>query len=92
MRLPRSTPLEIFPSPVRSTANISLSSAVFAGTRAKLSVLDQQGRLIERVDALSQKGRDYRWRWQAGRMPSGLYIVRVEAAGKTYAKNVIVMR
>ena len=92
VRMTRLTPLEIYPNPVRAMAGIGLSAAVFGNKEVNVTIVDQRGRLIERRSLRIEANRDSRLTWDAGRYSSGLYIVRVEAAGKSFSKSVIVMR
>jgi hypothetical protein len=78
------SPMQVFPNPVRSAAEIRLAKE-YAGV--VISVLDQRGRIVERMDA-----RGSRATWNAAWLPSGVYVLRAQGSRGVLAKKVVLMR
>ena len=78
------------PNPTRGRARISYSLSQSGHVR--LSVYDVQGRLIARpVDEVRPAG-NHLTIWEPGSRGLGLYIVRLEYAGRSLAKRLVVIR
>jgi hypothetical protein len=85
-------PLAVFPNPVRSAAGIHLAPAVFNGKDVSISILDQRGRVVQRFAVRPESNRDFSAAWQAERFPTGVYLIRAEASGRSWSKTVVVIR
>jgi len=80
----------VAPNPLRSHA--ALAYVVPAAARVRLSVVDVQGREVERLaDGMRAPGR-YTAVLDAGRLAPGLYFVRLQAAGAELSRRVVVIR
>ena len=71
-------------------------TAVFDTTRVRLSVVDVLGReTAVLVDGVRPAGRhELRWdgRGRRGAAPTGMYFMRMEAAGRTFMKRFVMTR
>jgi len=85
-----------YPNPFNSTTTIRYTLPV-AG-EASLRIFDLSGRevatLVEKRAQQSppSRGGPYAVTWDAGNMPAGVYVVRLEGAGKAEAKKVVLVR
>ncbi|HVP38552.1 MAG TPA: FlgD immunoglobulin-like domain containing protein [Candidatus Saccharimonadales bacterium] len=87
--------LALSPTPFKETCCITLAGA--AGERVEVEVLDVTGARVRCVWAGAVEGPARSWSWDgttdAGRaVPSGIYLVRVRAAGWTLTRKAVRMR
>ena len=82
--------LPVSPTPVRGSASIGF--VLPRECEARLEVFDTRGRLIARLaDGLLPAGR-HQARWDAARLGSGVYFVRLCAAGESRTGRAVVIR
>jgi hypothetical protein len=82
--------LPVSPTPVRSGASIGF--VLPREGEARLEVFDTRGRLVARLaDGRLPAGR-HRVRWDAAALESGVYFVRLRAAGECRTRRAVVIR
>jgi hypothetical protein len=80
----------IYPSPFNSTTTVRFG--IDKNDRARLHVYDLTGRLVTTLFDRSQAIGNHRVVWDASRVPSGLYIIRLESAGRQEVRKVALIR
>jgi hypothetical protein len=81
--------VSVYPNPLNSTATFTYSVAPrFAGL-VELGIYDLSGRLVERFDYGLQTAGEHRVVWNADNARTGVYMLRLEAAGQVQARKVV---
>ncbi|NQU05153.1 MAG: carboxypeptidase regulatory-like domain-containing protein, partial [Calditrichaeota bacterium] len=80
----------IYPSPFNSTTTVRFG--IDKNDRARLHVYDLTGRQVTTLFDRSQAIGNHRVVWDASLMPSGLYIMRLESAGRQEVRKVALIR
>src|SRR5262245_26891384 len=82
------------PSPNPSRGPTDLGYSLPASGRARLTVHDVMGRTVALlVDGIEEAGpHTTRWEISGGRMPSGVYVARLEFAGRVETRRIAVTR
>lgn len=79
-----------YPNPARSATTLAFSLGE-PGT-ARLDVYDVAGRLVTRVVDERLAAGEHRRTWSTEGLPSGVYLVRLRAEGRTESRKVVVLR
>ncbi len=79
-----------YPNPFNPSTQIQY--ALRESAHVRLSVFDLMGREVARlVDGIRAAG-SYSLNWEAGDLPSGIYLYRMEAGGSTDMKSMVLLR
>lgn len=87
---PEAFAVSSYPNPFNPVATIEYQVPVSG--RIKLSVYNAQGRLIETLVNGHQEPGRYRVTFDASTLASGLYLYRMEAAGRTWAEPMLLIK
>lgn len=79
-----------WPNPFKERTRIEYRLA--RAGRVRLEVFDVQGRRVARLHEGDRPAGVHRVEWEAGSLPSGLYLCRIEAAGASQAEKLILLR
>ena len=79
-----------FPNPFNSAATIEFSLP--AVREARLGLWDLSGRMVRVLAQGSYSAGIHRMTLEAGSLPSGLYILRLEAAGESAQRKILLMK
>ena len=79
-----------YPNPFN--ANTLISYQLTQESRVKLVVLDALGREVEVILNQVQKAGDYRLNWNAERLESGIYFIRLMAGNKTTVRKCLLIK
>jgi hypothetical protein len=82
---------DVFPNPVRATADLRLSSSFVNGKQVRISVLDQQGRVVQGFQGRPDQGKGFSATWRPGGLPSGVYVLRAETGTETLVKKAVLL-
>jgi hypothetical protein len=82
------------PNPFNASTRVqySLPSDMKSPCRVKLSVYDAGGRLIRTLDEGVKNAGGHAVAWDASALPSGVYLFRLEAAGRTLVRRGVLIR
>jgi hypothetical protein len=82
---------QLSPNPTHGEATIAF--VLPTPTRVRVTIFDIQGRLVARpLDAMRPAGRN-EVRWSESVAPSsGVYVVRIDAGGRSVSRRLIVVR
>lgn len=82
--------LSSYPNPFNSTTTISVNLP--SNAFAKLTIIDVNGRIVQELWNGNLDAGLHNFQWQAsGGTPSGLYLVRFTATGKTISSKIILL-
>lgn len=88
--LPQELTINVYPNPFNSSATFTFTLP--RTTPVTLTVFNTLGQRVREVNLGPMAAGEYRYVFDAGGLPSGLYLARVEAAGLTETKKVVLMR
>ncbi len=84
------TTLAVFPNPARGAATVRYGLA--AGGEVRLDVVDALGRTVAVLVDEVQAAGSYAARVPLGRVPAGVYLLRLRSAGRTETQRLTVVR
>ncbi len=81
---------EIYPIPFNS--RLTINFGIDIAEPARLAVYDMQGREVTKLFDGTPKIGNYKAVWDAGRVSSGVYVVRLESAGRVKVAKVVMVK
>ncbi|MBU0507411.1 T9SS type A sorting domain-containing protein [bacterium] len=87
---PTSFQLDIYPNPFNSTTTFAFSLP--RSSPVTLSVFNTLGQRVRDVNLGGLAAGEHRYLFDAGDLPSGLYLARIEAVGTTRTQKVVLIR
>jgi outer membrane protein assembly factor BamB len=84
--------VRVFPQPAVNKTNISVSG--MNTSRANLTIVDLQGRLIESKTAseASKNGSEFFWEWNVENVNEGLYLYQIQDGNKSMKGKMIIIK
>lgn len=86
----RPSPLSVYPSPFRATATVSYHLDTPSAVR--IAVFDVRGRQVRGTVLPKQPAGDHVWKLSGEGMPSGVYLLRLEAGGFMWQQTLVRIR
>jgi hypothetical protein len=81
------------PNPFNSTVTISYNLSTKSALSAlNVSIFDLSGRLVERLFTGHQPAGEHSLVWNAEGVRAGVYLIRLEGAGRVEARKVVLVR
>jgi hypothetical protein len=87
---PKDVELEVSPNPFNSTALISYS--VPRAGEVKVSIFDITGRLVCVLEDRMEEAGEHRVTWNAEGMASGIYFAKLQTAGQSVTRKMVLLR
>jgi len=88
--LPQQISVNVYPNPFNSSATFSFTLP--RTTPVTLSVFNTLGQRVRDMDFGQMAAGEHRYVFEAGALPSGVYLARVEATGRMETRKVVLMR
>jgi len=87
---PRHFRLDVYPNPFRD--EVSLSLRLWTPGRVRISVFDLAGRQVDDIDCGFLGAGLHRLSWKGSELPAGIYLVRLDAQGRSLVRKVLHLR
>ena len=76
----------------KNVKRIITAKEVFVnGKQVRISVLDQQGRVVQGFQGRPDQGKGFSATWRPGGLPSGVYVLRAETGTETLVKKAVLL-
>lgn len=88
--IPENYQLSIFPNPFNNELTIKIPITKVGNT--KISIYNIQGKLVDKYNLQNINKGFYEFHWNAYKLSSGLYIIRVDNANKRYINKALLIK